>query len=466
MLNESLYKIYKSAYELLLVFDQLKPSVSAPKGFMDMARTTHNEVKQALEKYYEDHKDHLPEKLSDDFYFYALQKADFITNEIRIEGTAIRSQDREYLPKYIKIIKDAMEHAEGAYQFRDGGPVGLGRKNAHLQQAYNGLTKTDKDVISKLGSLTHKAKELATEHEVNHKVFYEYIEYQREQDSKKKNEVKYLFGGSIAFHKEIDDSEFRLLKSMDELFDIYESRFFCYLYQLVYHPMFFKKYPKAQKIKVFFDNITDEEIYANGETDFAENVSFSDMTIGLHFDYYKQHKKEKYELTTTQNPEYSKEAVILHEMQHVCQWEDRGDVGFSYDRAVETLGESDGGKNSSGTEEANTGGDFNYRAYLIYKDQVQEQEAMYNVALWLQKKGLRYANTHYFRPNFLNALSSNSQSSSQEGIYGYGGQVNPWAACTVSIGNKVGTQKRSDWNASTTQKYERCVTHIKDQNRR
>jgi hypothetical protein len=42
-----------------------------------------------------------------------------------------------------------------------------------------------------------------------------------------------------------------------------------------------------------------------------------------------------------------------------------------------------------------------------------------------------------------------------------GKKVNPWAVCTSSMGEKIGTTERSEWSKSDKEKYERCVLDVK-----
>jgi len=42
-----------------------------------------------------------------------------------------------------------------------------------------------------------------------------------------------------------------------------------------------------------------------------------------------------------------------------------------------------------------------------------------------------------------------------------GKKVNPWAVCTASIGEKIGSTERSEWSKTQTAKYERCVKDVK-----
>ena len=42
-----------------------------------------------------------------------------------------------------------------------------------------------------------------------------------------------------------------------------------------------------------------------------------------------------------------------------------------------------------------------------------------------------------------------------------GKKVNPWAVCTASIGEKIGSTERSDWTKTQKAKYERCVLDVK-----
>lgn len=42
-----------------------------------------------------------------------------------------------------------------------------------------------------------------------------------------------------------------------------------------------------------------------------------------------------------------------------------------------------------------------------------------------------------------------------------GKAVNPWAVCTKSVGDKIGTTERSEWTKAQKERYERCVKDVK-----
>lgn len=42
-----------------------------------------------------------------------------------------------------------------------------------------------------------------------------------------------------------------------------------------------------------------------------------------------------------------------------------------------------------------------------------------------------------------------------------GKKVNPWAVCTASLGEKIGSTERSEWSKNEKAKYERCVMDVK-----
>ena len=43
---------------------------------------------------------------------------------------------------------------------------------------------------------------------------------------------------------------------------------------------------------------------------------------------------------------------------------------------------------------------------------------------------------------------------------------NPYAICITSVGSTAGTQERSKWNKNDKEKYDRCIEHIRDQNKK
>lgn len=42
------------------------------------------------------------------------------------------------------------------------------------------------------------------------------------------------------------------------------------------------------------------------------------------------------------------------------------------------------------------------------------------------------------------------------------GEDNPYAICTDSIGETAGTTKRSEWDEDDKDRYDRCIEHVKE----
>ena len=228
---------------------------------------------------------------------------------------------------------------------------------------------------------------------------------------------KMLYGGNIEYFKSaIDDSGYSFKLSMPTLLVSYQKQSSFPLRMLVKHDKLFEKFPELKNVKVNFGNITSDEVYAESEVVHSEKgVAFSEINLNLHFDYYKKHGKEKFDITGA-SPEYSKEAVLLHEIQHLLQQSAGRFIGRSYD---ETLGRVKqdavrwkGDAISEKEIEAN--------AYLLYKYQYAEQEAMLTVFYWLRDKGIEYGNARFIDWSEHN---ERSQSESQKGIMKQGGKV-------------------------------------------
>jgi hypothetical protein len=324
------------------------------------------------------------------------------------------------------------------------------------------VVKIDTSEVDALNERLELVKEMLAEDNSNESL-KDRVELLQEMIEEKS--TKLLYGGKILYSDKIDDSKYSVNITMDEIYEIWEKDTFISLGRLINHDKLFEKNPEFKKITVKFVDIADDEIYAFAETNFRpDNIEYCDIIIGLHFTYYKKNKHEKYDINNTDRPECSKEAVILHEIQHVLQFKNRGEVGFGYDKVHENILKTiiDGAKYESkeGVELDAQG--LKDLAFFLYKEQPTEQEAMLFVAIWLYSKGLEYGNKMFFESSLLNELNSLKQSDSTKNFYERGGKYNPYAVCTTSIGKKSGTQKRSKWNKKQMKKYEDCVLSFEE----
>lgn len=224
---------------------------------------------------------------------------------------------------------------------------------------------------------------------------------------------KMLYGGSLNyFNPDIDDSKYLWNIGNDKVYELYKNGNAISLDRIINHPVLFKKYPHIGKILVRFGQISDEENAADSYIVWDDtNYIFSTIYINLHFKYYEIYGKEKFELTGNR-PECSKEAILLHEIQHICQRQDKRKIGRSYDDILQEV--IIRRQNTKGLV-----GDVDTPSYYLYKHQPSEQEAMRTVFNWLQEKGLKYVDTKYFDWDY----KKSDQVNSQEGIYDQGGEI-------------------------------------------
>lgn len=223
----------------------------------------------------------------------------------------------------------------------------------------------------------------------------------------------FLAGGTIPYKETIDDSDYKFIKSISDI--SLNKRY--HLDEIISHDNLFKEFPKFKKIIVTFEDITNKDVDAFAETTFNVNTK---IKVGLHSSYYKKHNHEKYELRKTNYPEYSKEAVVLHEIQHVLQSENRrfdGQEYVSYLRAElrENNCVSEADAKRKGLWEK-----VEREAIYFYKRQPSEQEAMRAVDVWLKKIGLNYGDRQFL---FFDDKFKDIQTGSQEGIYLNGGEI-------------------------------------------
>lgn len=199
-----------------------------------------------------------------------------------------------------------------------------------------------------------------------------------------------MYGGKTQF----SDKGYVFKKSIKECYDLYKNGREIKLKDLINHEELFKKYPLIGEVKVKFDNIRDNTLGAYSETNVnEEKYQLSLIIIRLNFNYYENNNQERDELTG-KFPEFSKEAALLHEIQHVCQVSDKRDFGRSYDEYYNEYRPYLYLKMGKHKENAEA-----IRQYVIkqYKLQPAEQEAMKTVYKWLKEKGLNYGDRQHIK---------------------------------------------------------------------
>lgn len=222
-----------------------------------------------------------------------------------------------------------------------------------------------------------------------------------------------LAGGKIPFKETIDDSHYTFIK---EIKDIEVGKRY-FLEDIIKHEKLVKRFPDFKKIIVIFEDILDDDVKAFAEADFNINIK---INVGFHFSYYKKHNHEKYKLGKTEYPERSKEGVLLHEIQHVCQFKNRRSIGQGYDKAIDASCAENSCQNEPDAIKKGLWIKVQNEAILAYKSQPAEQEAMWAVDVWLKKIGLNYGNRQYF---LFDDKFKDIQHGSQDGIYMGGGKL-------------------------------------------
>lgn len=225
---------------------------------------------------------------------------------------------------------------------------------------------------------------------------------------------KKLYGGSIGyFGNEIDDSFYSWKIGMKKCYELYRSNSTILLGKLINHRSLFEKYPLLKSNIVIFGNIADEDIYTDSSVSHDKRgYQFSKININLHFNYYKKHGKEKFGLHSDY-PEFSRESVLLHEVQHILQQADGRPFGRSYEEIH--LGAMQEGDKIGNVDRVKLFADYRYRI------QPSEQEAMVNVYFWLKDKKLKYKTKGFIDWDLYNRIM---QIKSQEGFYEKGGTLN------------------------------------------
>lgn len=225
---------------------------------------------------------------------------------------------------------------------------------------------------------------------------------------------KKLFGGNVGaeyFTENIDDSEYKWKITTEKAYSLCDTGKPLPLSKIIEHKEFFNKYPKAKKILVYFVSIKGDDD-AESEIESGTSYGLSKIYIGLHLNYYKKNKHEKFKIGESQS-ECSKEAALLHEIQHVCQQADRNFFGRTKKEISDELSRQ---RSSVGLSKE----DKEFAAYYKYKKQESEQEAMLCVYVWLKNKGIQYTNTFFLE---LDKLHKKQQEDSQEGRYEQGATI-------------------------------------------
>jgi hypothetical protein len=221
--------------------------------------------------------------------------------------------------------------------------------------------------------------------------------------------------GSEWFTNNINDIGYKWKLSTAKAYGLCNKNNVIALQDVIDHKEFFTKYPKAKNIKVFFRSIKTDDS-AKCEVNHGKTYDSCTINIGLHFNFYKIHGKEKFELGKEYS-EYSKEACLLHEIQHVCQQADRRSCGRSYDVILDSAIEER--KIRKGEKGYNL---VEAKALTDYKAQESEQEAMKCIYYWLKGIGLKYTNDIYIDWDNERAKE---QEDSQKDVYGGGGKIEP-----------------------------------------
>jgi hypothetical protein len=194
-------------------------------------------------------------------------------------------------------------------------------------------------------------------------------------------EPKMLFGGTVDyFGKQIDDSEYKWIINNEKVYNSYKNKTPLRLSQIIKHKKLFDKYSDIKNIIVKFGCITEDKVADSHTEHYKEGYSHCVININLNFKYYEKHGKQEFTLESG-NPEFSKESVLLHEIQHVCQQAGGRYFGRGYEEIyMEYLPYiTNDGRNGEEAENAIIKEAIKWR----YKSQPSEQEAMITVSIWL-----------------------------------------------------------------------------------
>lgn len=219
-------------------------------------------------------------------------------------------------------------------------------------------------------------------------------------------DIRYLFGGKIADDKyyEIDDTHYSWKYNAVTLYSLYKSNTPCELEYLINHVVLFEKYKGIGKIKVIFENGDENkgEIELPLTLNIVNNFSEIVIKITLNFKYYWENENGKEFKTIESNePDLSRESILLHEIQHVLQAVHNRPTGISKIEAnkranarIYTLRANEKAKCLTIEEKnnlifLNSLNEVQLTDFFYYSDD-GELEARKVVRLWLKNKGIRY----------------------------------------------------------------------------
>ncbi len=223
---------------------------------------------------------------------------------------------------------------------------------------------------------------------------------------------QYLRGGKIGNHKYslIDDTFYTWIYNPVTLYALYKSGDECELEYLINHPALFEVYPNIRQLKVKFENGPEHkaEIIFPDEADIVNNLDKIIIKITLNFDHWLETRKE-YITIDSPEPDLSREAMLLHELQHVLEAAHHRPAGIS---AMQGMGKANARTHALRALEAvqrltpeqqtelnfyNTTSSKKLGAYFYFSDP-GEIQARKTVREWLKLKGVKYTDplTEYF----------------------------------------------------------------------
>ena len=189
---------------------------------------------------------------------------------------------------------------------------------------------------------------------------------------------------------------------MVQLYALYKSEEWCELFYLIEHPELFKNYESIKKLKVKF--IDGKEHSAKTEfpkrSDLKNYLNEVKITITLNLSYYHENKKE-FNPLGEKNPEDSREAILLHELQHVLSSAHNRSGGITKfeasSKADARLDALRSRKKIKGLNEKESN-ELQFYASLkkkllhdyFYYSNLGEIEARNTVREWLEEKGYSY----------------------------------------------------------------------------
>lgn len=205
---------------------------------------------------------------------------------------------------------------------------------------------------------------------------------------KEGSDEEFMYGGSISyFGKYFSDKNYRWKYSFEEIPRKAYSPSGIKLGDLIEHEELFRLYPKMKNVKVSIRNDEGSGNLASAET--THNLSdYSLSKIKLPINTING--KEEFKLGE-KHSEYSKEATLLHEIQHLCQQANSRSIGRGNKEVLRQSLEKRANLDTRWAE---------YLGQKDYKAQISEQEAMIAVKKWLEEIGYEYTDEF----NFINPI--------------------------------------------------------------